>query len=337
MASTNTTIAVFAQAGAPAASGSMPSAMALPSLDSTVGAILIGTFVSLILYGLVIHQAYLYFRMYQNDTAVIKTFVITMLVAETVHVIFCMHMIYYYLVTNYFNPPSLQIGVWSMDAQPVLNSFGIFVSKGFFTYRVYMISPKSRMLVPISILCTLFAIGCTSAATYESVRHVSFAGFRAYTWLDSAGFAATVASDILITSVLIFTLKRSRTGFKRTDHIVDRLILYTVNTGLLTSICNILALVLGLAQPSNMIYIGVAIISTKVYANSLLAALNTRRSLAASDVATSGGVKNATRTTNAEVWNVEVPTTTQDSAFKLSDPIETKYGTQADHTNSSTA
>ncbi|KAI0363878.1 hypothetical protein BV20DRAFT_1057666 [Pilatotrama ljubarskyi] len=326
MASTNATMG-------PAA-GAMPPPMALPSLDNTVGAILIGTFVSLILYGLVIHQAYRYFRMYQNDIALIKTFVITMLVVETVHIVFCMHMIYYYLVTNYFNPPALQNGVWSMDAQPVLSSIGIFVSQSFFAYRVYMISPKYRILVAVSVLCTLLAIGFTSAATYESVKHVSYAGFQAYTWLDSAAFAASVGSDILTTSVLIFTLKRSRTGIKRTDHIVDRLILYTVNTGLLTSICNILALVLGFAQPTNMIYIGVAIISTKVYANSLLAVLNTRRSLAASDVATSGGVglsgvANVTRMTNAEVWNVHVPTSMQDS--DLSDTaIEMKFKTQTE-------
>ncbi|KAI0648723.1 hypothetical protein C8Q79DRAFT_1007297 [Trametes meyenii] len=267
----------------------------LPALDNTFGALLIGTFVALMLYGLIIHQAYRYFRLYSGDILLVKVFVV--------------EIFYFYLVSNYFNPTALLVGVWSMDAQPVLTSIGIFVSQSFFAFRVYLISPKYRLLVAVSVLLTFIALGFAAAATYETRHNLTFAGFKPYTWLDSAAFASTVASDCLTTSVLIITLKRSRTGIKRTDHIVDRLVLYAVNTGLLTSIFNVCALVLALVVPGNMIYIGVSIVSTKVYANSLLAVLNTRRALSEKDAmepAAIGlsGVGNATRLTSAELWNV---------------------------------
>ncbi|TBU51389.1 hypothetical protein BD310DRAFT_769544, partial [Dichomitus squalens] len=47
----------------------------VPALDNTYGAVLIGTFVALVLYGLQLHQSYRYFRMYHGDSAILKTLV----------------------------------------------------------------------------------------------------------------------------------------------------------------------------------------------------------------------------------------------------------------------
>lgn len=52
-----------------------------------------------------------------------------------------------------------------------------------------------------------------------------------------------VASDVAIAVTLIFLLQRSRTGFKRSETIINRLILFTINTGLLTSMCAIMSLI----------------------------------------------------------------------------------------------
>lgn len=53
----------------------------------------------------------------------------------------------------------------------------------------------------------------------------------------------SAASDIGIAFVLIFLLQRSRTGFKRSETIINRLILFTINTGLLTSLCAVMSLI----------------------------------------------------------------------------------------------
>lgn len=46
-----------------------------------------------------------------------------------------------------------------------------------------------------------------------------------------------------IALVLIYLLHRSRTGFKRSDTIIKRLIIFTLSTGLSTSLCAIMTLV----------------------------------------------------------------------------------------------
>ena len=47
----------------------------------------------------------------------------------------------------------------------------------------------------------------------------------------SVGSAQAITADTLLTSVLIVTLRRRRTGIRRTDSMIDVLILYAVSTG----------------------------------------------------------------------------------------------------------
>lgn len=50
-------------------------------------------------------------------------------------------------------------------------------------------------------------------------------------------------TSVLITILVTFYLHRGRTGFKKTDSIINWLIVFSVNTGLLTSILSVLAVV----------------------------------------------------------------------------------------------
>ncbi|KAL0952888.1 hypothetical protein HGRIS_007107 [Hohenbuehelia grisea] len=61
----------------------------------------------------------------------------------------------------------------------------------------------------------------------------------AVTWLLSSAIA-----DVLITSSLIYNLYRRKTGLPSADDVISRIIRMTLQTGLITSICAILDLVL---------------------------------------------------------------------------------------------
>ena len=50
--------------------------------------------------------------------------------------------------------------------------------------------------------------------------------------MNSAGVGLAALADTLLTTALIFSLHQSRTGIKRTDGIIDVLILYAINTGM---------------------------------------------------------------------------------------------------------
>jgi hypothetical protein len=55
--------------------------------------------------------------------------------------------------------------------------------------------------------------------------------------------AVAAAGDVLITVFLCTFLQRSRTGFHQSDTLINKLMVFSVNTGLLTSICAVMSLI----------------------------------------------------------------------------------------------
>ncbi|KAI0631814.1 hypothetical protein C8Q77DRAFT_162530 [Trametes polyzona] len=200
----------------------------VPSLDTIFGALLV----------------YRYFRLFRNDMPSIKVFVVCILSLETFHIVICVHTCYYYLVCKFFEPEALLRGVWSIQIQPLICALDVVISQGLFARRAYILRPKYGALVALAVAFSFVELALGAAATGESIRVPTMAGFMEYNYRwDAVAFGAAVASDTLTTGILIMALKSSRTGFKQTDHRLDRLVLYTVNTGLLTSIFNLLAVV----------------------------------------------------------------------------------------------
>ncbi|KAJ8469591.1 hypothetical protein ONZ51_g8892 [Trametes cubensis] len=281
----------------------------VPSLDNSFGAFLLATFLGLMLYGLTLHQSYRYYRLFREDIKLIKTIVFSTVVLETIHIVLCMHICYYYLVTNYFNPLALLDGVWSIRILPISTALVILLSEGFFVRRVYLIGARYRPVVLVIVISK-----ASWSASVEAFIRPTFADFDNVAWMTSAAFGAAVVIDLLLTGTLIITLHKSRTGFKRTDSLIDVLIIYTINTGLLTGIFSVLSLIFALVSPDNLIYSAFNIIATKCYANSLLAVLNSRKMLAdkiQEDCFNSGSfvMSSLQRTTiaqrnAAERWNV---------------------------------
>ncbi|KAF5369787.1 hypothetical protein D9758_001371 [Tetrapyrgos nigripes] len=123
------------------------------------------------------------------------------------------------------------------------------------------------------------------------------------TWIDLTrlkGLSMTVnvlgaVADVIIAAGLFYFLHRSRTGFRKSDTIISKLIVFSVSTGLLTSICAIASLLSILIWGQTLIYVAfyfslgrclsfspkfdVFADKKKVYSNSLLATLNARQSI----------------------------------------------------------
>ncbi|PIL33606.1 hypothetical protein GSI_04229 [Ganoderma sinense ZZ0214-1] len=258
------------------ADGSIPleSLLHLPTLDETYGALLIGTFIGILLYGVFVHQVYRYTQMYKDDSLAVKFTVFSLMAVDTLHTIASSHSCYTYLVSHYFTPLALLEGIWSIQSQPILAGLGVLVSQSFFARRVYIISPKYRILVAISLLLTFATFGFAKipeAGTVIAFKLHAFTQYEHFYWIDSAACGCAVAADMLTTSVLIFTLRRNRTGFRRTDTIINSLVQYSINTGLLTGIINCMALVFAIARPETFIWIGLELVGVRLYTNSVMA------------------------------------------------------------------
>ncbi|KAI0326509.1 hypothetical protein GY45DRAFT_104684 [Cubamyces sp. BRFM 1775] len=268
-----------------------------PALDNSYGALLLGTCFGMMLYGLTINQVYRYMRLYPKDRLWIKCLVAAVLIFETVHSMLCIVAIYYHLVTHYFDPASLAAGHWSTRTlTPIMVSDGTGKSQGcpqshrqaltiilcqcFYVFRVYQLGPHRiyRLLVLIAAVCIICQFAFFIVTAVEVYR-LSLKDFPPYGWLASTGFGCAALAELFLTGTLVVVLWRSRTGSKRTDSIIELLIVYSVNTGLLTGVFELLGFIFALILPGNLIYVAVASVAVKLYANSMLAVLNSRRSL----------------------------------------------------------
>ncbi|KAL7278349.1 hypothetical protein ACG7TL_008325 [Trametes sanguinea] len=251
-----------------------------PALDNTFGALVLGMSFGLMLYGLTVHQSYRYARLYRRDESWVKCLVLAILILESVHITLCIVAVYYHLVTNYFKPATLLVGHWSTRLLTPVTGVIMILCQGFYAFRVCQIGSHFvyRVLVAVAIVCMVCEFGFMLAATIEGFR-LSLSDFQHVSWLVCGIFGSAVLTDICLTGTLVIVLLRSRTGFRRTDSLIEVLIIYSINTGLLTSIFGLLTFIFAIILPGNLIYIAIAIVGVKLYANSVLAVLNSRRSL----------------------------------------------------------
>ncbi|KAI0759700.1 hypothetical protein BD413DRAFT_617642 [Trametes elegans] len=261
------------------AAAATPTLQSVPSLNNTMGVILICAFLGCMLFGLTTHQTYRYFRLYPTDGWRLKTFVFVLLILDIFHTALTMHVCYFYLIVNYFEPFRLLGGVWSIRLVIIETGCVIILAHCFYARRMFLLG--GGRLWPTMVIGFLLVteLGFCIGATVEAFIQPLFHDYQRFAWLICSALGTAVILDVFITGFLTFYLRRSRTGFKRTDSLVDVLMVYAINTGLSTSLINLVAALTAITMPYNLIYSGIYIIASKMYANSLLAVLNSRRSI----------------------------------------------------------
>ncbi|KAM5539865.1 hypothetical protein V8D89_006368 [Ganoderma adspersum] len=248
---------------------------------NTLGAWIIGVSASILLNGVLIHQAYQYFREYADDRRLLKYWVLIVVILETFISALIFHTGYFYLVVQYWDPTYFFVKpmVWSLCVLPVPATLTALISQTFFVRRVWLIAPKFKIVVGIAFLLNVANVGCYTALGVSMFDATDFLDGLRFSWLASVGSSVQMAGDIMLTLTLIWVLRKSRTGINRTDSMLELLIAYALSTGLVTCIVHILNVAFSIAWPANLVFGTFSCILTKLYANTFLVALNTRRFL----------------------------------------------------------
>ncbi|KAI0667912.1 hypothetical protein C8Q78DRAFT_304050 [Trametes maxima] len=250
----------------------------LPPLDNTYGALMVGTFVGSILYGLTLHQVYRYTRSlaYKRDSRYVKCMVTVVVLLETWHSAIGMHAVFWYLTTNYFNPEALFHGVWSINLLSMTIGVIIAISQSFFARRLWLIDRKFRVFVVFVSILLLGEAAFATALTVEAFIQPDLQHFQNFAWMVDVALGMVLLADGTLTALLIIVLRRRRTGFQSTEAMLNLLVIYTINTGLLTGTLTSISFFMGVFYPRTLIADGMNMCIAKLYANSLLAALNSR-------------------------------------------------------------
>ncbi|KAJ7065239.1 hypothetical protein C8F01DRAFT_736225 [Mycena amicta] len=284
-------------------------------LDNTLGAAFIGVIIAAGLYGVSCVQAWWYYT-HQNDRWPLKLLVAAVMVLDTIHQGLISHTLYTYLVSNYDNPVELSQIVWSLLVEVLFNGLTALLVQSFLAVRIWRLSNGNAWLTGAALILILGEFGCVLAFVGLSLRLHTFVELTELKLLSVTVNALAAAGDVLIAATLCKLLHSSRTGFHRSDTMIRKLMVWAVNTGLVTSLCAIASLVSITVAGNTFIYILFFFCMGRLYCNSLLATLNARKMIRGA----ADGVHTTSENLSLSLREFQPKNTTLSMSSKVSTP-----------------
>ncbi|KAF8873588.1 hypothetical protein BD779DRAFT_1805211 [Infundibulicybe gibba] len=187
------------------------------------------------------------------------------------------------IITGYHLPPEEAVISLGFSIVLVITVTTIGTTQGIYVLRMYKFGHNRYLLV-----CCCALIGMEVGTGFAWARQVAHAApewqvaMQESRWIITTSVVSSVVLDIFIAISMCYQLWRSRMmGLKRTRHLVDKLMRWTIQTGAFTSVVGIaMILVENFGGKTNFyLVLGVGFVSPNCYALGLLAFLNARTGL----------------------------------------------------------
>ncbi|KAJ7323976.1 hypothetical protein DFH08DRAFT_968981 [Mycena albidolilacea] len=254
------------------------------NLNTTIGAYQIGVLVSYVLFGVATAQTYMYFSHFPEDSPKLKALVAFVWVCEMGFTVCIGYALYEYTIIGYGRPEIIfdSSRARSLDMAYLFDGSIAASVQGFFSYRIYALSRKLYIPIVIWTLILLRLLACVMLCV-EGLEATSIATYQIqWEWLVTSLSSVSTVNDCVITVTLCILLHKQRTNaYKRTGTLLNKLILWTIETGMLTSASAVVTVVFTVAMKGNFIFFGFYILEARLFSNSLLANLNSREALRA--------------------------------------------------------
>ncbi|KAJ7689266.1 hypothetical protein B0H17DRAFT_1066812 [Mycena rosella] len=239
------------------------------NVDTIMGALLVGTWASSVLYTVEVIQAAYYYRHFKHDNWTLKLLVGSVLAIDSVAMIAnyaSVYLVYLaYLQNQYWFDPLyiFATGVVTASVQ------------SFLTTRYWALTRNKFITLTLFFFVTValggaFASGVTLAIFPEYANRRK-ALIPATTW-----FIAEAVADISIALALLLEFRKVKSSFKGTRSLLNGLVAQTIQTGTTGASVALAVLVAYLANPESNLPAGIAYCLGRVYCITLLASLNSR-------------------------------------------------------------
>jgi len=253
-------------------------AAASVSLDNSMGAALIGIIVSAGLWGIICSQTWYYFTNFSGDSVWTKLMVAGLFLLNTAHQAFISNFIYIYLITWYGEGTHLTAVLTSFVVEVPITAVVVFVSQTFMILRISGLSRMNPAVIGVLLFQAIAAFVVLSIYTNEIAHASSLQDVSKLTVLARVHNSICASCDLSISLAIIWYLQGAKTGFSQSNNVLSRLIIFTINTGLLTSIFAICAVITNIVYPNTLIFLFFFLNIGRLHTNVTLATLNIRKS-----------------------------------------------------------
>ncbi|KAF8904318.1 hypothetical protein CPB85DRAFT_975128 [Mucidula mucida] len=251
------------------------------------GPFILGFMWSYCLYGMLVIQVYIYAERFAHDRAALKILVWSFFFLETVFTVFMT-----IAAWNTFGPywgvtEAILFLNWSWIPLPPLSSFMAGMAQTFYAWRIYCLTRSLWLpvLIELVMLMQVTANFVLSAIYFSVDSKRRVLDLVSYSDVVTVWLAGSAACDLIITVSLVVILYRRKpdsagphAAFRSTAALINKLIRFNMETGMITSICAIIELALFLSTHQYNMHLMVFLLLGKMYSNILMATLNYRES-----------------------------------------------------------
>lgn len=232
----------------------------LPPFDvyTMIAPVVLGALLNACLFGGLVVQTYVYYTHFPNDHRAMKLTIAAILASQIAHVIGVSATLWKIAVSGYGNPLTLLIFPLGADVAILFTAITGALVGSSFAFRLWKLS-KTRILPLISLALCLLAQSIALTMTVKAFTMTDLVTFETNgKRLITLSLTSRLVCELTLTLSMVWYLRRQRSStFSRTTTIIDRLVLWTVETGLITSLVVALVMSFFLAMKQNYIWVGI--------------------------------------------------------------------------------
>ncbi|KAF7346760.1 hypothetical protein MSAN_01814500 [Mycena sanguinolenta] len=253
--------------------------------NPTLGAVQIGVLVAYVLFGVATTQAYIYFSRFPDDSRRVKAFIVLVWSLDIAHSLCFGHVLYTFTILDFAQPQRLGAQPpKSLSVSTLFSGLTAAAVQGFYSYRIYLFTKK--LFVPCILWFMALLHFAGRVLLFATTLHTPsiLVYIQQWEWLITTNWGLSVATDVAISVTMVTVLYRRRSNaHRKTAALVDKLIVWTIETGLLTSATSLVMLGSFLKSKENFTWLAFHAIGTQLFTNSLIASMNSRASLRSRD------------------------------------------------------
>lgn len=242
-----------------------------------MGPVVLSALVNACLFGGFVVQTYVYYAHFPNDNRAVKLTVAAILAAQIAHVICVSATLWNFAVSGYGNPLTMLVFPLGADAVILFTAITGALVESSFAFRLWKLS-KTLFLPLLSLVLCLAAQSIALAMTVKAFLMTNLVKFaHDQNTLITLSLTSRLVCELTLTLSMAWYLRKQRSStFSRTTAMIDRLVLWTLETGLMTSLVVAFVMSFFLTMKQNYIWVGIYANIASVNANSFLASLNGR-------------------------------------------------------------
>ncbi|KAJ7734332.1 hypothetical protein DFH07DRAFT_928481 [Mycena maculata] len=229
------------------------------------------------LFGALTVQLYLYYQAFPSDRPYIKSLVYIVYSLQLVQTIITAVDSFAAFGSGFGNYVALTELHLSWFSEVIVTSMISLMVQSFYAFRLYSFS-KSR-IIPVLIVTASLAVsvsGFITAQFSHKAGYVTTINNRRTSISAGVWLSGSALIDVIIAVSMTYYLIIRDTGFRQTHALISKLIRLTIETGALTALAALATLILYLGFPGKGYFILTVNFVPALYANTLLAILNSR-------------------------------------------------------------